>query len=187
MLKVCSECKRALDLSAFHKNKRRKDGYHEYCKECRRAQYVRRDQPKTMARAAKRYYSKREECLAQMRVRYEAIRNQKMAYGREHYQKNKSKYLGNAAARKKHIKRATPAWFDDNHWFVVQEAYELAQRREALTGVPWDVDHIVPLRGKTVCGLHVKENIAVVPRVVNNFKRTKLIDNQTSFFFVSQL
>ena len=185
-MKTCSECKKLLDIGLFHKNKCRVDGYHEYCKDCRRNQYLRRDQEKTIARSAKRYSTKKDECLAGIKIYYERLKDQKTAYGRDHYAKNKSKYLSNAVARKAHIKQATPLWFDKNHLFVVREAYALAKMREKATGIPWDVDHIIPLRGKNVCGLHVMQNIAVIPRVVNNFKRTKFVDGESTLFYAQK-
>jgi len=181
-LKICAECKRTLELSAFHKNKRRADGHHEYCKNCRKAQYERRDKPSAVQRAALRYATKKQECLEGMRQRYLQQQQTKKAYGRKHYELNKSKYIHNANARKMHVRIATPRWFDADHGFVLQEAFELAKLREKTTGVPWDVDHIIPLQGKTVCGLHVKENIAVIPRALNNFKRAKNDGDRTLFY-----
>ena len=175
MQKRCSECKRTLDIGAFNKNKRRVDGHHEYCKECRKAQYERRDKEKTLVRTAKRYAEKRSECLAQMSVYYQSQKEKKQKYGREHYAKNKALYLSNVSERKEHIKRATPIWFDEAHRFAIREAYKLASEREQTTGIPWDIDHVIPLRGKLVCGLHVMENIAVIPRKENNAKRAKYV------------
>ena len=129
---------------------------------------------------------KKDKCLAGMKIYYERLKDQKTAYGRDHYAKNKSKYLSNAVARKAYIKQATPLWFDENHLFVVREAYELAKLREKVTGFPWDVDHVIPLRGKNVCGLHVMQNIAVIPRSVNNFKRAKFIDGDRTLFYAQK-
>ena len=69
--------------------------------------------------------------------------------------------------RKKHVKRATPAWA--NHFFI-REAYLLSSLRSEMTGYRWEVDHIVPLQSSQVCGLHVENNIRVVPRSVNRSK-----------------
>ena len=72
-----------------------------------------------------------------------------------------------AAARKSHIKRATPSWANK---FFIAEAYHIAKVREKMLGGKWHVDHIIPLRGKTVCGLHVENNLQVIPASVNQNK-----------------
>ena len=176
-LKVCAECKILLAVDEFHKNKRRLDGYHEYCKKCRKNQYERRDKVSAVKRSAVRYALNKEALLAEMRVYYQKTRDKKLAYGRNHYAKNRSAYVNNAASRKQHIAQATPRWFDDLHALVLREAYDLAKLRAGATKINWDVDHVVPLRGRNVCGLHVLQNIAVIPRTLNNFKRAKYCVN----------
>ena len=60
--------------------------------------------------------------------------------------------------------RATPKWANE---FFIDEAYHLAALRTKMLGFKWHVDHIVPLRSKVVCGLHVHNNIQVIPAVMN--------------------
>lgn len=74
------------------------------------------------------------------------------------------KVNANIAARKSYIKRATPSWANK---FFIAEAYHIAKVREKEFGIKWHVDHIVPLRGKRVCGLHVENNLQVIPAKVN--------------------
>ena len=57
---------------------------------------------------------------------------------------------------------------------VMLEARELARTRTAETGIVWEVDHIVPLRGATVSGLHCAENLQVIPKSLNISKGNRL-------------
>ena len=51
--------------------------------------------------------------------------------------------------------------------FVFLEAYDLCKQREHLTGFKWHIDHIIPLNGQKVSGLHVWNNLQVIPASVN--------------------
>ena len=61
----------------------------------------------------------------------------------------------------------TPRWVDSDELFLILEAYSLAVMRSKLTGISWHVDHVIPLRGKRVSGLHVPMNLAVIPALDN--------------------
>lgn len=63
---------------------------------------------------------------------------------------------------------ACPPWVDDAHMTRIHEVYRLRRQISEQTGVVHEVDHIVPLQGKTVCGLHVWWNLRVIPREENN-------------------
>jgi hypothetical protein len=66
--------------------------------------------------------------------------------------------------------QATPKWLDaDDHW-MIEQAYELAALRTKMFSFPWEVDHVVPLRGKTVSGLHIPTNLQVVAQMENRRK-----------------
>lgn len=51
-------------------------------------------------------------------------------------------------------------------WFV-REAKELAVQRARLCGGRWEIDHVLPLQGELVSGLHIPENMQVVPARFN--------------------
>ena len=44
-----------------------------------------------------------------------------------------------------------------------------------MTGIEWSVDHIVPLKGKLVCGLHVHNNLQVITNIENMKKGNRFV------------
>jgi hypothetical protein len=84
-------------------------------------------------------------------------------------QKNSARIDANRAKYRAVKLRATPAWLNKGHWFEIGCVYVY---RDALkrAGLNYHVDHIVPLQGKNVSGLHVPENLQVIPAVENRLK-----------------
>ena len=70
-----------------------------------------------------------------------------------------------------------PAWLTKNDKWMIEQAYDLATLRTKLFGFTWEVDHIIPLQGKTVSGLHVPTNLQVIPKLVNARKGNKFLAN----------
>jgi hypothetical protein len=67
----------------------------------------------------------------------------------------------------------TPKWLDKEDLWLIKQAYELAQIRRKLFKTEWHVDHIIPLRGDNVSGLHIIDNIQVIPKLENILKNNK--------------
>lgn len=61
--------------------------------------------------------------------------------------------------RREEVKQRTPCWADLKK---IDEIYEQCRRVSELTGVAYHVDHVIPLRGKNVCGLHVHTNLQII-------------------------
>ena len=58
----------------------------------------------------------------------------------------------------------TPKWALKSE---IRVFYEMAQRVSKCTGIKFSVDHIIPLRGASVSGLHVPWNLRVIPLATN--------------------
>ena len=75
--------------------------------------------------------------------------------------------------RHKH-RQATPKWLTQEHKTQIKQIYLDAMTTTRITGMPYVVDHIVPLRGELVSGLHVPWNLAVITREENSKKSNKI-------------
>lgn len=67
----------------------------------------------------------------------------------------------------------TPPWLTDDDFWMLEQAYELAALRTKMFGFAWHVDHVIPLQGRRVSGLHTPYNVQVIPAVENMRKLNK--------------
>jgi hypothetical protein len=88
-------------------------------------------------------------------------------YREQHYAENRAAYLTRAKFRKKAVRRAMPPWLGPVHIEQIRVIYAESIARGL------HVDHIVPLQGKTVSGLHVPWNLQLLTREENRQKSNK--------------
>jgi hypothetical protein len=92
------------------------------------------------------------------------------------YQKNnKGKVNARTATRHAAKMQRTPAWLTVDEKWLIQEIYELAALRTKMTGFLWHVDHVLPLQGQTVSGLHTPWNLQVIP-ATDNIRKSNKVD-----------
>lgn len=109
----------------------------------------------------------KEKCTATIRQWREKNRALSNSYVRKSKAKNPSIVLANTVKRRLAKLHRTPNWLTpDEHW-MIEQAYELAALRTKLFGFSWHVDHVIPLQGKLVSGLHTPYNLQVIPGVEN--------------------
>ena len=74
--------------------------------------------------------------------------------------------------RVKRMRDATPLWFDRDkvkEMEKLRSQYNIQYPEDA----PWHIDHIIPLQGETVCGLHIHTNMQLLPARVNWLKKNR--------------
>ena len=77
--------------------------------------------------------------------------------------------------------RCIPHWLTDGDWQEIKAMYLQAVHLTQATGSRYVVDHIYPLRGMTVSGLHVPANLTVIPEQQNRKKYNKVLDSDESW------
>ncbi len=144
--KVCNQCFENKNLLEYNKNASSKDGFYSLCKVCKRARDT-------------RYRSQNKKQISKKQKIY--------------YQNNKEVYFQNNASRRSVSRKAKPSWLTGEQKREMLYKYSLAKECSQLTGEKYHVDHIIPLKGKGVCGLHVPWNLQVIPSDINSKKYNK--------------
>jgi hypothetical protein len=90
---------------------------------------------------------------------------------------NPTQVKASTTARKRKHRQATPKWLTSKQKAEIRQLYEMAINMTKTTGEQYVVDHIVPLRGNEVCGLHVPWNLRVITQEENLLKSNKLVAN----------
>ena len=91
---------------------------------------------------------------------------------REWKKANPAKHTALQMKRKAAKLQRTPAWAN---LIAIEEFYHRAALRSQLERVPYQVDHIVPLQGEFVSGLHVENNLQVITAAENAAKGNRYI------------
>lgn len=204
-MKICIKCKEVKLFSYFSKDKSQKDGYQNTCKKCRKLYYennkekisiqsknyreINKDSIAEYDREryklnrikrinkVKQYYEiNKHKLLTQMKDYAESNKCKLKDYFREYYEANKDKFKSYVAKRRAIKLKATPNWLTIDDFIEIEELYTCAQMFKLYTGQDYHVDHIVPLQGKNVCGLHVPWNLQVITAKENLSKHNKLLD-----------
>lgn len=105
-------------------------------------------------------------------LKYETEKYKWKARAQKYLKNNKDKVNAKTVAYQLAKANRIPKWADAEK---IKELYNQAAIKSKKTGVQWHVDHIVPLRGKLVSGLHVPENLQVIPGIENVKKANRYI------------
>jgi hypothetical protein len=130
--------------------------------------------PEKWKEQRKRYVKKHPDVVTAKSIRWKKANPERAAeVSRKTRLKNKARILATKAKHRASKRNRTPIWVDKDHLSLIKEAYELAILRTKMFNFSWHVDHIIPLNGKIVSGLHVIENIQVISGSENLLKNNK--------------
>jgi len=198
-MKLCTKCGVEKPSSDFGKRSNRKSGLQAHCKLCtanyrnkNRArlneharEYIKRPDVDTRRSDYKKsYYQENREAIleqkrqhhqrddvAAQRRSYRERKRESLAEARRRWRmENPSAAASQVARRRAARKRAIPSWADEKK---MRPYYAIASFLSAHFGVPWHVDHVVPLQSPLVCGLHTQINLTFMPAAWNQAKHNK--------------
>jgi histidinol dehydrogenase len=159
-----------------------KKGLHEYtpgqsCPGCRKI----KDKNWRIANAAK--FSEKEKLYREVNKQRRFDINKKyreenkealIEYNKKFKAENRDKINANEAKYRASKLNATPKWLTKEHLNQIKSLYKEAKELEKLNNIKYHVDHIVPLQGENVSGLHVPWNLRVITADENFSKNNRL-------------
>jgi hypothetical protein len=173
MYKTCNTCKEEKLFSDFSKDKSKKDGYCSQCKICKKKYHEANKE--CIAEYKKQYKDINKEQIIDYQKYYRKANKEKIAEQKKKYQKdNPAKINAKNAKRRAAKLQATPNWLTLEDLQQIENFYKEAQCLKLLTNQEYHIDHIVPLQGKNVCGLHVPWNMQILQASDNRIKSNKL-------------
>lgn len=151
-MKQCKRCLTDKEITLFNKDISRKDGYHCYCKQCaketKQIAYAKNKQH--YASKAKEWKEANPEKVVQIQKKARQTHKAKRRADWTHYNTTKL--------------NSCPKWLTETQKQKIEDLYKFAKFLEELScnSIQYHIDHIVPLRGKDVCGLHVPWNLQIL-------------------------
>lgn len=175
-MKNCSKCKEDRPKELFYKAKGYKDGLSSWCRTCTKSynaeRYVhKKDHIATINAEWVKNNPEKKAAINRSSAKRNRVRrnDQSKSYRKVH----KGRVNADNALRRANLKNASPPWLSAEHKEGIKQLYKLAQKFEKTFGLKYHVDHIVPLNGDNVCGLHVPWNLQILESKMNLKKSNK--------------
>ena len=149
-MKTCKKCQTEKPETAFSKKADTRDGFQNVCKTCwalyNAARY--KANPSRSAKNHADWCRKNPEKLKDLNRKW----------------RQKYPWVYAAASMRNYAKKlnAIPVWSE-------REKISVVYKKAAMLGL--EVDHIVPLKSRVVCGLHVWANIQILSAAENKAKK----------------
>ena len=168
-LYTCNTCGKKKPIQEYYLRSNGKIADHR-CKKCM-SDYKKRYRENNYNDVRKNEISWREnnpekvkETDKRYRTTHKEICNQR---NRDHYNKNIEEQRARSAKKRSDRLKRTPPWLSKEDLAKIKSIYKMSHALSKKTGVTHHVDHIIPLQGKNVSGLHVPWNLQVIPEFEN--------------------
>ena len=122
--------------------------------------------------SSREYWALNKDKLNQAARKWSRENRDKANASQARYRKNNPHKINARAAERRRRHQMFGKIFKQEIYVVYEKAREISK----CTGVPHHVDHIVPLNGQTVSGLHVPWNLQIIPAKVNQSKGARLLE-----------
>lgn len=123
---------------------------------------------------ARRYAESVEAEIARVKAYQSKNKDRVKATRKQYRTANAAKISASNAERVAKKRLAMPPCLTEDDIEATRLVYIFSTAWSRATGIQYDVDHIVPLRGRDVSGLHVPWNLRIIPHEVNLKKSNKL-------------
>lgn len=122
--------------------------------------------------ARKRWRLNNPDSVKESRERYKAKYPDRVKAGDKRYRQQNPEKLAAIQARRR---ASAPPWLTEDHLEEIESFYSCAKMMSEAFQVKYEVDHIHPTNGKTLCGLHVPWNLQILERSKNREKSNKTL------------
>jgi hypothetical protein len=167
----------------FNKQNKTKDGLRTWCKSCVKEytdQWRMKNADKVNTGRLSWQRLNPEKCIESSNKWSAANRERAAANMSEWRLLNSDKLNFLQAKRRAAQLKRTPKWLSRQQWDQIREFYLYSSLMTETLGIPYEVDHIIPLQGKNVSGLHVPWNLQILTAKENREKHNSLINEEKS-------
>ena len=183
-MKICKKCNESKDLDSYHNNPRYADSKMPWCKICCstygkmwRTNNVQKNQDYYNANIEHLKIYKRQwrethtdQIYRKNKIWRKANPDKERASIDRWQKANPDKLNATCAKRRATKLHATPPWLTSTQIKQIERYYMVAKWIESILHEPIQVDHIVPLQGNNVSGLHVPWNLQLLTAQKNKIK-----------------
>lgn len=161
-MKTCTKCGLSKEIKEFHKDRQKKDGLCSICKICNYkpvAEWQKQNAKKSNENT-KKWQSKNPDKVKEVSSKYQ--------------KNNKGKVNANGAKRYAAKLQRTPPWLTKEQFNEIKSFYIHASAASTGLDDEFEVDHIIPLQGENVSGLHVPWNLQILTKSENITKSNRI-------------